>query len=56
MFYNSGQLTAAEQFIDETCRDPRSERTGVRVLLVPVADAITNELADNRATARPPSR
>jgi enediyne biosynthesis protein E4 len=36
MFYNSGQLTAAEQFIDEACRDPRNGRTGVRVLLVPI--------------------
>ena len=36
LFYNSVQLSAAEQFIDEACRDPRNERTGVRVLLVPV--------------------
>ena len=36
LFYNSGQLSAAEQFIEEACRDPRNERTGVRVLLVPV--------------------
>jgi enediyne biosynthesis protein E4 len=36
LFYNSGQLSAAEQFIDEACRDPQNERTGVRVLLVPI--------------------
>ena len=36
LFYKSGQLSLAEQFIDLACRDPRNETTGVRVLLVPI--------------------
>ena len=36
LFYNSGQLSAAEQFVDDASLDPRNEKTGVRILLVPI--------------------
>ena len=53
LFYNSGQLSAAEQFIDEACRDPRNERTGVRMLLVPIYREL-GRLEDARAAHRGP--
>jgi enediyne biosynthesis protein E4 len=33
--FNRGQLRAIEELVDELCRDPRNERTGVRALLIP---------------------
>jgi enediyne biosynthesis protein E4 len=33
--FNRGQLRAIEEFVDEACRDPRNDTTGVRALLIP---------------------
>jgi thioredoxin-like negative regulator of GroEL len=36
LFHDSGQLAAAEQFINDTAQDPRNVRSAVRVLLAPI--------------------
>jgi enediyne biosynthesis protein E4 len=36
LFHDSGQLAAAEQFINDTAEDPRNVRSAVRVLLAPI--------------------
>jgi tetratricopeptide (TPR) repeat protein len=33
--FNRGQLRSIEEFVDELCRDPRYDTTGVRALLIP---------------------
>jgi tetratricopeptide (TPR) repeat protein len=33
--FNRGQLRSIEELVDELCRDPRHDRTGVRALLIP---------------------